>query len=219
MRISKRLADITFAYDSAEKLREHDVDEHHLCVKCEKYFANKNNFEMHQQKHQPRTMECCGRYKTFKSFSGVLIHLGSGGCSSNITEDDLDDLARECYQSRKYINDELEDGGWLYTCPHCVTEFSKLSALYQHAEDVPSCSYLAKDHGCLVKLKRFISRKMEFNEVFGFLEIEWVDLVNPDVDVISASSKVPRPDVSRASGVWIRVGASMGYRGCFLYRS
>ena len=86
----------------------------------------------------------------------------SGGCSSNITEDDLDDLARECYQSRKYINDELEDGGWLYTCPHCVTEFSKLSAIYQHAEDVPSCSYLAKDHGCLVKLKRFISRKMEY---------------------------------------------------------
>jgi protein-arginine kinase activator protein McsA len=115
----------------------------------------------HQQKHQPRTMECCSCYKTFKSFSGVLIHLESGGCSSNITEDDIDDLARECYQSRKYINNELEDGGWLYTCPHCDTEFSKLSALYQYAEDVPSCSYLAKDHGCLTKLERFISRNLE----------------------------------------------------------
>ncbi|KAH1663038.1 hypothetical protein KXX46_006053, partial [Aspergillus fumigatus] len=69
-----------------------------LCIKCERYFVNKNNFEMHQQKHQPRMMECCGYYKTFKSFSGVLIHLESGGCSSNITEDDLDNLARECHQ-------------------------------------------------------------------------------------------------------------------------
>lgn len=115
----------------------------------------------HQQKHQPRTMECCDCYKTFKSFSGVLIHLESGGCSSNITEDEIDNLARECYQSRKYINDELEDGGWLYKCPHCVTEFSKLSALYQHAEDVPSCSYLANEHGCLAKLERFLTRNLE----------------------------------------------------------
>ncbi|KAL3412930.1 hypothetical protein V8F44DRAFT_632872 [Aspergillus fumigatus] len=123
---------------SAEKLREHDVH-------CERYFANKNNFEMHQQKHQPQTMGCCGCYKTFKSFSGVLIHLESGGCSSNITEDDVDDLAHECYQSRKYINYDLEDGGWLYAC---------------HT-DVPSCSYLAKDHGCLAKSERFISRNLE----------------------------------------------------------
>ncbi|KAF5858308.1 hypothetical protein ETB97_004588 [Aspergillus alliaceus] len=64
---------------------------------------------MHQQKHQPRTMECCGCYKTFKSFSGVLIHLESGGCSSNITEDEIGNFARECYQSRKYIDDELEE--------------------------------------------------------------------------------------------------------------
>ncbi|KAE8371987.1 hypothetical protein BDV26DRAFT_274975 [Aspergillus bertholletiae] len=106
-------------------------------------------------------MECCGCYKTFKSFSGFLIHLESGGCLSNITEYDIDDLAREFYQSRKYINDELEARGWLYTCPHCVTEFSKLSTLYQHAEDVPSCSYFTKDHGCLAKLERFISRNLE----------------------------------------------------------
>lgn len=56
-------------------------------------------------------IECCGCYKTFKSFSRVLIYLESGGCSLNITEDNLNNLARECYQSRKYINDELKDGG------------------------------------------------------------------------------------------------------------
>ncbi|RAL00570.1 uncharacterized protein BO80DRAFT_425389 [Aspergillus ibericus CBS 121593] len=45
---------------------------------------------------------------------------------------------------------------------HTVWQNSQLSALYQHAEDVPSCSYLAKDHGCLAKLERFISRNLEY---------------------------------------------------------
>ncbi|KAE8388155.1 hypothetical protein BDV23DRAFT_174102 [Aspergillus alliaceus] len=95
------------------------------CTLCERVFASKGSLYAHcrntsrdewcerccrhQRKHQPRTMECCGCYKTFKSFSGVLIHLESGGCSSNITEDEIGNFARECYQSRKYINDELEE--------------------------------------------------------------------------------------------------------------
>ena len=77
----------------------------------------------HQQKHQPRTMECCGCSKTLKTFSGVLIHLQSGNCASAITEEEIDGLARRCYQSRKYINDGCE--GWIYKCPRCEIEFSK----------------------------------------------------------------------------------------------
>ncbi|PLB48185.1 hypothetical protein P170DRAFT_410888 [Aspergillus steynii IBT 23096] len=153
-------SDCNLYHESAEKLREHDIDKHHLCVKCERYFATKNNLEMHQQKHQARTMECCGCYKTFKSFSGVLIHLESGSCPSNITEEEIDEIAHECYQNRKYTNEGLEDGGWLYKCPHCEIEFSKLSGLYQHAEDVPSCSFLIKGYGCLAKLERFIARSL-----------------------------------------------------------
>ena len=90
----------------------------------------------------------------------MLIHLESGNCESGATEDELDNMARECYQSRKYINDGHEDGEWLYRCPSCEVEFSKLSALYQHAEDVPPCSYPINGHGCLAKLERFIARSL-----------------------------------------------------------
>lgn len=41
-----------------------------------------------------------------------------------------------------------------------VVHFSELSALYQHAENVPSCSSLNK-HGCLTKLERFITRCLQ----------------------------------------------------------
>lgn len=104
-------------------------------------------------------MECCCCYKTLKSFSGVLIHLESGSCPSSITEEEIDKIACEFYQSKKYINEEF-DGGWLYKCPHCEMEFSKLSALYQHVEDVPSCSFLINGHGRLAKLERFITRSL-----------------------------------------------------------
>lgn len=173
--------DCDLYYNSIERLQEHDIAQHHLCVKCGDYFANKNSLQMvvgqvvlnssiclvltvpspqHQQKHQPRNMECYGCYQTFKSFSGMLIHLESGKCASDVTEEEIDNLARECYQSRKYINDGLEDGRWLYKCPSCEGEFSKLSALYQHAEDVPPCSSPINGHGCLAKLQRFIARSI-----------------------------------------------------------
>ena len=90
----------------------------------------------------------------------MLVHLESGNCASGATEDELDNMAHECYQSRKYIKDGLEDGGWLYRCPSCEGEFSKLSALYQHAEDVPPCSDPINGQGCLVKLERFIARSL-----------------------------------------------------------
>lgn len=90
----------------------------------------------------------------------MLIHLETGSCASNVTEDEIDDMASEFYQSRNYINDGLEDGGWLYKCPSCEGEFSKLSALYQHAEDVPPCSSPTNGHGCLAKSERFIGRSL-----------------------------------------------------------
>jgi protein-arginine kinase activator protein McsA len=169
-------------YNSVEQLQEHDITQHHLCVKCGDYFANKNNLQMvvrqlvlkilicplltvpflqHQQKHQPRNLECYGCYQNFKSFSGMLIHLESGSCASDTTEEDINDIAHDCYQSRKYINDDLKHGGWLYRCPSCEMKFPKLSALYQHAEDVPPCSSPLNGHGCLAKLERFVARRLQ----------------------------------------------------------
>jgi hypothetical protein len=60
----------------------------------------------------------------------MLIHLESGNCALDTTEEEIDDIAHDCYQSREYINDDLKDGEQLYRCPSCEMRFSKLSALY-----------------------------------------------------------------------------------------
>ncbi|KAL7651653.1 hypothetical protein ACMYSQ_008991 [Aspergillus niger] len=144
--------------ESAEGLRSHDISDHCLCDVCDKYFSNENNLRMHRQKHQAKTLECYGCYHNFKSFSGMLIHLESGACPSGVTEDTVDDLAKECYQSRRYTVET--DGGWRYECPECEKEFTKLSALYQHVEDVPACSHLVNGDGCLAKLEHFMASRL-----------------------------------------------------------
>ncbi|PYH50116.1 uncharacterized protein BO96DRAFT_505092 [Aspergillus niger CBS 101883] len=150
--------DCNIHHGSAGQLQEH-VAQHHLCTLCDRYFSNENNLRMHQQSHQARTMECYGCYRSFRSLSGMLIHLEAENCPSGTTEEEIDNIAREFYQSWKYRISE--DGGWLYKCPSCDKEFSKLSALYQHAEDVPMCSSLVSGHGCLAKLEKFMARSLQ----------------------------------------------------------
>jgi hypothetical protein len=91
----------------------------------------------------------------------MLIHLESGNCASEATEEEIDDIAHQCFQSKQYIDDTLENGDWTYICPSCDKAFFKLSALYQHVEDVTCCSPLTKGNGCLAKLERFIARSLE----------------------------------------------------------
>ncbi|BCR98405.1 putative C2H2 finger domain protein [Aspergillus luchuensis] len=145
-------------FKSAEDVLSHDISVHHYCNICDRYFGNENNLRMHRQKHQPMDVECYGCYHRFRSFSGMLIHLESGACQSGVSEETIDDLATECYQSRKYIVGT--DGDWQYECPDCERQFWQLSALYQHVEDVPACSYLATGDGCLAKLERFMASRL-----------------------------------------------------------
>lgn len=91
----------------------------------------------------------------------MLIHLESGNCASKVTEEEIDDIARECYQSRKYRLDGLGDRRWLYKCPSCQVGFSKLSSLYQHAEDTPLCFFPVNARGCLAKLEHFIACNLQ----------------------------------------------------------
>ena len=80
---------------------------------------------------------------------------------SEVTEEEIDDLARQCYQSGKYINTGFEGEEWSYMCPNCDYTSAKLSALYQHAEDVSLCSSLLSGNGCLAKLAHFIARSLQ----------------------------------------------------------
>ncbi|KAF9884196.1 hypothetical protein FE257_002187 [Aspergillus nanangensis] len=148
-------------HQSAKQLHEHDITQHRLCVRCGDCFATDNNLQMHQQKHRPRNMACYGCSNTFKSFSGVLIHLESGHCASNVTKEAIDDIAREYYQSRKYISHERGTDGWVYKCPSCERQFATLSAVYQHAENVRRCSSPTNERGCLAQLARYIARQLQ----------------------------------------------------------
>jgi hypothetical protein len=80
---------------------------------------------------------------------------------SEATKEEIDDLALQCYQNGKYINTGLEGDEWPFKCPSCDYKFAKLSALYQHAEDVLPCSSLLSGNGCLAKLARFINRSLQ----------------------------------------------------------
>jgi hypothetical protein len=60
----------------------------------------------------------------------MLIHLESGSCALDTTEEDIDDIAHNYYQSWKYIDDDLEHRDWLYRCPSCEMRFLKLSVFY-----------------------------------------------------------------------------------------
>ncbi|KAL1969863.1 hypothetical protein VTN77DRAFT_7372 [Rasamsonia byssochlamydoides] len=113
---------------------------------------------MYQNRHKPRSLECCGCYQKFKSFSGMLVHLESGACESNIDADNMDELAFECYQSVNYATDLDDD--YPYFCPGCEVEFSTLSGLFQHVEAVQSCSKHNVWPGCLARLQRFLLQRL-----------------------------------------------------------
>lgn len=53
----------------------------------------------------------------------MLIHLESGTCASEVTEEEIDDIAHEYPQNKQYIDDTLENGGWIYVCPICDKDF------------------------------------------------------------------------------------------------
>ncbi|KAL2822643.1 hypothetical protein BJX63DRAFT_377172 [Aspergillus granulosus] len=129
-------------FRSPVALQNHDVSEHFLCITCGDFFMNANALRMHKQKHQPRDLQCYGNYdancyRTFKSFSGMLIHLESNACVSGTTENDIINIATNFDCSDEYF-DEFTDP--MFFCPSCESRFNKLSALYQHVEDVPDCS-------------------------------------------------------------------------------
>ncbi|KAI9928228.1 hypothetical protein ASPWEDRAFT_170774 [Aspergillus wentii DTO 134E9] len=140
-------------FGSVGELKDHYEEAHSYCRPCERFFGNDNNLRMHNQTHHPRNLECYGCEQTFKSFSGMLIHLEFGNCSSGTDKSRIYKLAHQCYQRKKYTTgDDLHP----YKCPGCDSWYSRLSGLYQHAEDVPGCSEWLEAPKCLAKLRHFI---------------------------------------------------------------
>lgn len=67
---------------------------------------------------------------------------------SGITEQSLDDLV----VSYKFSGQFMDAHEYQYFCPDCDRDFPKLSALCQHVEDTPACSYLSEYPQCFALL-------------------------------------------------------------------
>jgi hypothetical protein len=84
----------------------------------------------------------------------MVLHLEIGSCASGVDVQAVDNLAKACYKSDKYLND---DG---YKCPTCLNDFRFMSGLLQHAES-DSCSVnLKKRKGSLATFLRFLKARV-----------------------------------------------------------
>jgi hypothetical protein len=77
-------------------------------------------------------------------------------CPSEVTQEDVDKWAFECYQSHHYTNGWDDD--YKYRCPGCDENFTKVSGLFQHIE-TPACD--SGYHGSLGKLQKYIEKKVQ----------------------------------------------------------
>lgn len=101
----------------------------------------------------------------------MILHIENGGCTSDITSEDLNTTAAQCYQSRKYIDEDyradLLDGDNLeevytdvvfpFQCPSCDSDFSTVSGLLQHALS-KTCEQTLQS-GAIGKLVRWLNKQ------------------------------------------------------------
>ena len=80
----------------------------------------------------------------------MLLHLEGGFCCvAQLYEEDVTDIAIECYGSRRYLS---SNPSFPFECPTCGTEFRVMSALLQHAES-EACS----EDPCSGPLAKFLT--------------------------------------------------------------
>ena len=84
------------------------------------------------QTHATKDVECAGCPRMFVSESAMVLHLEAGTCESGADRDRVDDIAFECYQSKKYTCKDNPDS--YFECPTCSKPFIWMSGLLQHVE-------------------------------------------------------------------------------------
>ena len=84
------------------------------------------------QTHAAKDVECPGCCRMFVSESAMVLHLEAGTCDSGVDSDRVNEIACECYQSKKYTRND--DSGYDFECPTCSKPFTLMSGLLQHVE-------------------------------------------------------------------------------------
>ncbi|OCK82209.1 hypothetical protein K432DRAFT_324652, partial [Lepidopterella palustris CBS 459.81] len=144
----------------------------HVCPTCHCHQENENNLAQHMLVHLPRDLECWGCYRMFSTLPGMIIHLESGSCLSNINKADLNESAAMLYQWNKIIQsqqwrdrllsrDDLDsyDSPQPFRCPGCGATFRLLSGLFQHVGS-PACDQ-ELEKGAMKKLVRWLKNRYE----------------------------------------------------------
>lgn len=114
----------------------------------------------HQQVHLPRDKECYGCYRNFPTLPAMMIHLESGNCSSQVTNDDIDNWTLQYSQLNRYIDPQAANR---YECPRCENQFSYLSGLLQHLESDACDGSIGKS---LRTLPKFLAKKVSHQDSY-----------------------------------------------------
>ncbi|KIW04946.1 uncharacterized protein PV09_04111 [Verruconis gallopava] len=107
----------------------------------------------------------------FTTYHGMIIHLESGVCQSQIDRIDLNRSAAMCYQWKAYLDEEWRDELlqrhdleqeyvnkiYAFHCPECRTVFSTLSGLFQHVHSKVCLQTLYS--GKMAKLVRWLEKQ------------------------------------------------------------
>ncbi|PTB35590.1 uncharacterized protein TrAFT101_009368 [Trichoderma asperellum] len=142
-------------FDSESDLQDHLFEEHNMCSICNQFFKSPSNLKYHQLVHREKTVKCFACYRMFVTKSAMVLHLEEGTCKPGIDVDVIDDLATDCYESHKYLDNDGD-----YKCPTCAKYFRFMSGLLQHAESDSCDETLRWKHGPLAVFLRFLKTRV-----------------------------------------------------------
>ncbi|KAK4452196.1 hypothetical protein QBC34DRAFT_399420 [Podospora aff. communis PSN243] len=139
-------------WPTEEQLKEHEIEDHYLCNKCDRYFSNLNNIRMHLRSRDhigEQSVQCPFCKTSYTTATGLVHHLEHGFCPSApfLNRDDIYRYVRSKDPggliSKKLIgwNGDSDDhyeatamawNGAAYECYFCHKAFGRLTALNQH---------------------------------------------------------------------------------------
>ncbi|KAF1941500.1 hypothetical protein EJ02DRAFT_444794 [Clathrospora elynae] len=112
-----------------------------ICTKSERHFTTPSNLTHHELTHRKPIFACLDYQRNFTLYGGMIIHLESGVCPSQIGELDLAESAALCYQCARFTL-------WLQ---RALGTAWAIWDLFMHVE-FPACSQTLDD-GIIRKLR------------------------------------------------------------------
>ncbi|KAI6090150.1 hypothetical protein F4821DRAFT_256299 [Hypoxylon rubiginosum] len=160
-----------------EERRDHEVEDHHYCVDCDRHFQNLNNIKMHlnSRTHRGQNIACPFCKNGFTTATGLAHHLEGGGCSRApfLNRDEVYKVVRQKDPSglisKKLIGWDgsptykataMAWNGSAYECYFCHREFRQINSLDQHLSSPAhqqALYHCPNRHGCGKEFKTLAS--------------------------------------------------------------